>query len=381
MEHSKPFRKSMTFEEAKQEIIENGYRERDIRRMKVHLSEPWSREMIDELNASTEQRRLKLKALLADAADEVTKASRQRQLDQCRILPDDAGVGIFPVYEDGLDKPAEFTDNAKIIRYRLDQGTLDSSKNEFWVPCAYNGVKGWDEYYCIPHWIESADEQKAFCGRHYGEQAWPDENGEVAEDPIRFINGELSLLRSAHQFKGSSDVSEKFRQESVCNMHRHSKQAFEYLSKSVALSLKRNDPRHRQVSQDKMRNSRPIPDDVDPDALRIIELAFRAGREAATASLHYRGIPVEAKQGKPLTDSQSKAGPKKEWTKAAREFLSENSSANSAKVAQHLKQIGVIYWDPEGSYRKAHTICFYDDETPDKSREQFQKAISKLKKS
>lgn len=293
----------MTFEDAKKELIENGYQERDIRKMKVHLSEPWDKDRVDKLNASTEQRRAKIKNLLADAEDEVTKASRQRQLDQCKLLPDDAGIGVFPVYEDGPDQPArridgaKFTDKAKIIHYRLDRGTLNSSNKEFWVPSAYDGVKAWEEYFCAPPWIKTSDEKVEFCNRYYRAKSWPDEEGEISENPIRFINGELALLRSSHQFKGSSDVSENFRKESASNMLRHSEQAFEYLSKAVELSLKRNEPEHCQVSQDNLRNNEAMTDYVDAEAVRIIELAFRAGREAATASLHYRGIPIIAQRG------------------------------------------------------------------------------------
>jgi hypothetical protein len=376
----------MTFEQAKQELIGDGYREQDIRKIKVHVSAPWNRKKIDELNASTERRRAKLEARFDEAENEPAKASLQRELDRCELLPDDAGVGVFPVYEDEPGQPAErieganFTDKAKIIHYRLDQGTLDSSNYEFWVPCAYHGVKGWEEYYCLPCWIEDVDEQRAFWKRHYREKSWPDEKGEVSENPIQFINDELGQLRSAHQLKGSSDVDEKFRKESVSNMHRHSKQAFEYLSKAVEISLKRNEPEHRQVSLDNLRKNEAMTDYVDAEAVRIIELAFRAGREAATASLYYRNIPGEAKQGKPLNDTQSKAGPKKEWTKAVLKFLSENPAAKTADIAQHLKEKQLFYWDPEGSYRNAQTVCFYD-ETPDKSRRSFQNSISKLKKS
>lgn len=376
----------MTFKEAKNELVSLGYQEDSIRRFKVHLSDSWDKEEIDKLNLSNAKRRAKLQRIIDEAEDEVRVENSRKSLSKIVDLLDDAGVGVFPVYEDGPDTKAlrvdgaSFTEEAQIIRYRLDQGVLNSTAGEFWIPCAFDGVKGWEEHYCTPHWIKSSGERETFCKRHYGDKSWPDEKGEVADDPIRFINSELSLLRSAHQFKGSSDISPRFRKESVTNMQLHSEQAFEYLSKAVALSLERNEPEHRQVSQDKLRDNQCMTPYVDPEAVRIIELAFRAGREAATSSLHYRGIPIEARQGKPLTEGQSKAGPKKEWTKLAVQFLLDHPCAKSAEVAVHLKQEGVIYWDPEGVYRKAQTICFYD-ETPDKSRRSFQNSISKLKKS
>jgi len=307
----------MTFTQAKQELIKGGYQERDIRRFKVHISAPWDRDRITELNASTQRRRAKLETHIEKAESESEKARLQRKLEQYNLLPEDAGIGVFPVYEDKPDQHSEriegddFTDKAKIIRYRLDQGALDPSNNEFWVPCAYHGVKGWEENYCLPHWIEDIDEQKAFYERHYGEKSWPEEKGEVAENPIRFINGELSLLLSAHQFKGSSEVDEKFRKETVSNMDRHSKQAFEYLSKAVEISLKRNEPKHRQVTQENLRNNEAMTDFVDPEAVRIIELAFRAGREAATASLHYRGIPIIAQRGEKRVSTELKGSAQK----------------------------------------------------------------------
>lgn len=376
----------MTFDEAKNELISQGYKKNSIRRFKAHLSDPWTKEKIQELNLFDAKERKILLKIIDEEEDEVALKRAQRRIAATVDLTDDAGIGVFPVYEDGPDRIAlrpdgvNFTKGAQIIRYHLNQGTLNSVAGEFWIPCAFDGVKGWEEYYCSPHWIESAEEREAFCNQHYAPKSWPDEEGKMAEDPIRFINSELSFLRSAHQFNGSSDVDDKFREESVRNMRQHSEQAFEYLSKAVAISLKRNEPEHRQVSQDELRDNQGMTPYVDADAVRIIELAFRAGREAATASLHYRGIPIEARQGKPLTDGQSKAGPKKHWTESALHYFSENPSAKSAEVAQYLKDVSAIYWDPEGSYRNAETICFYDD-TPDKSREQFQKSISKLKKS
>lgn len=375
----------MTFDEAKDKLLLEGYSEKFIRRMKVHLSEPWEKTEIDRLNQFQAEQRAKFQRIIKKTNDEVEKERALKNLAKYDDLPPDAGVGVWLVYEDGPDKAAirksdgSLSDPSKIIRYRLDQGSLNSAREEFWVPCAYDGIKGWEEYYCAPHWKKTAQDREGFCKKHYGDKSWPDEKGEVAEDPIRFINSELSLLRSSNQFKGSFDIDEKFREKSVSNMRMHSKQAFEYLSKAVALSLERNEPENRQVSQEKLRDNYGMTPFVDAAAVRIIELAFRAGREAATSSLHYRGIPVEAEQGKPLSDGQSKAGPKKEWTKTALEFLLQNPRAKSADIARHLKDASILDWEPQGPYRGAHTIFFYDG-TPDKSRRSFQNAVSKLKK-
>jgi hypothetical protein len=118
----------------------------------------------------------------------------------------------------------------------------------------------------------------------------------------------------------------------------------------------------------------------DEEAARIIELAFRAGKASAQATLHYRGIPVFAEVGEPMEDKQAKKAPRKEWTRAARDFFRDNPQKGSKDLALHLKEQSLIDWLPRGPYEKSETICFYDG-TEDMERVQFQKAVSKVKKS
>lgn len=375
----------MNFEEAKADLISQGFAEGKIRRMKVHLTEPWPTPKIRELNAWQAKQREKLQKLIEQTQDSKECERLSKRLQDLEDLPEDAGGEVFPVYEEGPDKQAErdadgnLSETSRIVYYALNQGTRNRAEKEFWIPCAYDGVKTWVENNCAPDWIENPEEQRAFCTKHYRQKSWPDENGETAEDPIRFVKSELSLLRSSDIFKGSSDIDRKFRQKSLSNMRLHSAQAFDYLSKAIEISLKRNEPEHRQVSQERLRQGETVTPYVDPEPMRIIEMAFRAGREAATATLHYRGVPIDAEQGKPLTDRQSKTGPKKQWTQVGLEFLRAKPKAKSSDVAIHLYKECLIDWEPSGDYRDAHTVIFYD-KTPNKSRTEFQKAVSKLRK-
>jgi hypothetical protein len=295
-------------------------------------------------------------------------------------------VGVSPVWEQSKGVRAvrgeagNWITDRKIIRYKLDDDSkLDKERREFWVPCAFHGNRGWILNYCAPDFVESKDKQSEFCETHYRKRlvSWPD-SGERAPDPIEYINDQLAACTLAG-LKASSDIPEKQRVRMAKEFERFNSVAFDYLSEAVELSVKKNEPPYSQFDRADMEEGRALPEWYDHDAARIIELAFRAGKASAQASLHYRGIPVLAEVGEPLSDGQAKAGPKKDWTKSAREFLLRSPSAKSAEVALYLKENSIVDWLPQGPYKDAHTICFYDG-TPDKSKDDFSKAIYKVKK-
>lgn len=239
---------------------------------------------------------------MAELIAEGFPADKIRRM-KVRVVKDpenDLSTGVWPVFETSKAIRAEVGEQqreAKIIHYKLDEGEIDPALGEFWIPCAYHGNQGWVNNYCAPEWLKSEKAQKDFCERYLRkrENSWPD-TGERSADPIAYLNDQLagSLITG---LKASDQLPKRKRERMAKDFQRFNDITFDYLSEAIELSLKKNEPPYRQITRENMKQGEGLTEWHDQEAARIIELAFRAGKAAAQATMHYRGIPVFAERG------------------------------------------------------------------------------------
>lgn len=317
----------MTFEEAKQQLIEEGWEESKIRRMKYSLSDN----------------------------------------------------GAWPVWEEKPDTPSErgedsgFLGDPKIFHYKIGDGTLNPSLKEFWIPCAFDGVKQWRELICAPHWMDSKEERDEFCSNYrISESGW--DEGERSGDPIRYLKTELSTLRSTEQLNGASEIPKGHRKRAKQEMTRLGAIGLDYLASAFELSLQQHEPAQRQVSKEQMKQGQTISPYCEQSPFEIIELAYRAGKISERVSLHYRGIPAIAErgcataeilgQGRPSKKQQKRPPGEKSFKKKLPELLKADSDHLAA--LEKLVADGDLLENPTGSYtpkeggRSFSSISFRD---------------------
>lgn len=293
--------------------------------------------------------------------------------------------GVLPVCEDKKDTPAatdkhgNFINEARIVRYRLNEGTLSEENKEFWIPCAMDGYQQWREFHCTPHWITDPEEQKAFCKKHYKKSTWPN-HGEESDDPARWVNREKSVLGAFT--KAPWDIPEKERARLETQLKNDAEIGKRYLCKAIELVLTFA-PEHQQVSFKNLMDNEGISPYVDEKLPRIIELAFRAGQVAERSSTHYRGIPYMAQEAEPMIDKQAKQGARKEFTKRVGEIYREHSDWKPAQVSEQLKSESILAWtdgdDMPCAFEDAQNFTFYDGVTEDKNRTAYLKSLSRIR--
>lgn len=318
----------MTFTEAKEEIIRDGYQEGRIHQMKCWLS--------DE--------------------------------------------EVCSVWEESKDVPAprgegeSFAGSPKIFRYKLGEGSIDPTKKQFWIPCVFDRYKGWVPYYCAPSWLETREERDKFCSKFYKEESWPDEK-EASLNPIRYVKGELSVLRNAKQFEGSPEIPKESQDKARQEIARLGDLAFDYLARAIELSLAVNEPKHKQVTREKMKDGETMSRSCQKTPIKIIELAYRAGKLSERFALHYRGIPEIAESGESMVRARrsSNTGSKLGWTKAAEGILSENLGMKPRKMAIELQERGVLFTLDDWA-----NVSF-EDGTPDKTWKAFSTAVGRIR--
>jgi hypothetical protein len=273
--------------------------------------------------------------------------------------------------------PKEYLSIVDWDRFKLDEGTL--AKGEWWIPTGFHGYQSWTPSFCAPHWITSENERSKWMNENTVLFEWPD-HGEQSDDPTLFISKELGILK--WQFCASEEIKEKHHEKLNETLKKLQKAGSEYLAEAIELALQ-TEPEHRQVTrQQLLLEDRGIGSYVDKRVIRILELAFRAGRVSERHSTYYRGVPDAAQDGWPMVERIGSNNPRKEWTSHVQALLAKDPKITTQGIAESLKENSLCDWG-DLSYKKATTISLLfenEEEDQEMKRKVFQTAISKQRK-
>lgn len=246
-------------------------------------------------------------------------------------------------------------------RSELEEAPL--APPDFWIPTGYVG-EGWKAEVCVPDWMP-APVARDWYFRWKDEFAWPDERGEISDDPNDFIARELSGLR---WMKDDNSRPKVAKLAATCA---------DYLEQAMVdgYTLGGGFPPYTRASLLERETL-----DVKVDIARLIELAFRAGRLSARASLYYRGDDEVARKGKPHADRVGMGRTKRgfeqlqKWEQLVVSLLRVCPSTDRRELLTKLEEAGLAT-SKEGDKvilkGKKRALPFSS----------FQSAVSKLKSS
>ncbi|MDB4547018.1 hypothetical protein N9Z80_02395 [Akkermansiaceae bacterium] len=240
-----------------------------------------------------------------------------------------------------------------------DNVPLDSldelADGEFWIPVGFDGFKTWETEACAPHWLKSRSARTRWCNKHWHETQWAD-HGEQAENPSRFVSTELKMLKC--DLKGSSDVPEKHRKRLRAKLQDLGVIGAEYLAESIEIALKVGGvPEYQQISKEELLGYSAVSPNVDSEILRVVELAYRAGRVQATQSAYYRGVPYMAQDGAPTVLNQGKRekvqrGSLSSSDSSAVDYMEKNPERkNACLLADFIKGQVIEFKEDSKKYR------------------------------
>lgn len=114
---------------------------------------------------------------------------------------------------------------------------------------------------------------------------------------------------------------------------------------------------------------------ITPAIWKALEGAFQAGESAG----RYESTKarLEAAQGRPMTETTNRKGPRREWTSKALKFMQSHTKRDKVparEVAQHLKENLVVAFEEWGD-----DILFFEDDTT-KSKGRFEAALTHIRK-
>ena len=122
--------------------------------------------------------------------------------------------------------------------------------------------------------------------------------------------------------------------------------------------------------------------DLKDTVARCFEQVYHAGKHSVR-SFSPKAFMTESAYE--MEDGQNRKKPRKQWTAKALNFFKEKGrEAKWWEVLEHLREKNIAHWEGgDGGnceVRDTQVITFEDGETEDKSRKQFQNALTKLRK-
>lgn len=252
-------------------------------------------------------------------------------------------------------KAVSYVDRKRLMSKTAKQKSI--RKPYFWVPCAFDGDRGWQYEPVAPHWLKTRKECRAFIKKHWRETQWPCEQGEVSTDSVEYLNEELGLLKTDSNFKFSSDIPQSSRERALEVISDLGVIGSRYLAKAIANGLPLTEPTRRQLSEEKLLRNEVMSGDVDKTIPEIIELAFRAGRVAERRANHYRGGPFVAQKGIASVRQQGKGRrPRRikdlsEWETQVHKAFKQKPETTSPDMLDALKKTHLIKLLSNGKFK------------------------------